>query len=42
LQIAGERGLIPMSSNQMPIEGLISHWHSVELGAQRIDRSQGA
>jgi alkanesulfonate monooxygenase SsuD/methylene tetrahydromethanopterin reductase-like flavin-dependent oxidoreductase (luciferase family) len=38
LQIAGERGWIPMSSSQMPIEGLISHWHSVALGAQRTGR----
>lgn len=28
-----------MSSSQMPIEGLISHWHSVELGAQRTGRT---
>jgi alkanesulfonate monooxygenase SsuD/methylene tetrahydromethanopterin reductase-like flavin-dependent oxidoreductase (luciferase family) len=38
LQIAGERGWIPMSSSQMPVEGLISHWHSVELGAERTGR----
>ena len=28
-----------MSSSQMPVEGLISHWHSVELGAQRTGRT---
>jgi alkanesulfonate monooxygenase SsuD/methylene tetrahydromethanopterin reductase-like flavin-dependent oxidoreductase (luciferase family) len=39
LQIAGERGWMPMSSSQMPLEGLISHWHSVELGAQRTGRT---
>jgi alkanesulfonate monooxygenase SsuD/methylene tetrahydromethanopterin reductase-like flavin-dependent oxidoreductase (luciferase family) len=39
LQIAGERGWMPMSSSQMPVEGLISHWHSVELGAARTGRS---
>lgn len=39
LQIAGERGWIPMSSSQMPVEGLVSHWRSVEEGAQRTGRT---
>ncbi|MBI3328016.1 MAG: LLM class flavin-dependent oxidoreductase [Nitrospinae bacterium] len=38
LQIAGEHGWIPMSSSQMPIEGLLSHWRSVEAGAQLTGR----
>jgi alkanesulfonate monooxygenase SsuD/methylene tetrahydromethanopterin reductase-like flavin-dependent oxidoreductase (luciferase family) len=28
-----------MSSSQMPVEGLIGHWHSVELGAQHTGRT---
>jgi alkanesulfonate monooxygenase SsuD/methylene tetrahydromethanopterin reductase-like flavin-dependent oxidoreductase (luciferase family) len=39
LEIAGERGWIPMSINLIPPRYLQSHWESVEKGALRANRT---
>ena len=38
LELAGERGWIPMSINLIAAQHLISHWDSVEAGAERAGR----
>ncbi|MGE3536831.1 MAG: LLM class flavin-dependent oxidoreductase [Candidatus Tectimicrobiota bacterium] len=38
LQLAGERGWIPMSINLVPTQTLPSHWEAVEEGARRTGR----